>query len=138
MQNLQILKPLFAQVGLTFGVLMWLMLVRQLATIRGLVKISDFATSAGEGEPAWVLQVRRHHTNLFEWPVVFYVVCLVIFVTGNTDELMQRMAWGYVACRTLHALVHLTFNHVMTRFSCFLTSQVILIGMVWRLAERLF
>jgi hypothetical protein len=138
MQNLQILKPLFAQVGLTFGVLMWLMLVRQMATMRGLVKLTDFETSSGEGEPAWILQARRHHSNLFEWPVIFYVVCLLIVLTGYTDELMQRMAWGYVACRTFHALVHLTFNHVMTRFSFFMASQVLLIGMSWRLAENLF
>lgn len=138
MQDLQILKPLFAQIGLTIGVLVWLMLARQLATMRGLVKISDFATSSGEGEPVWALQARRNHANLFEWPVVFYVFCLIIAMTGYTDDLMQRMAWGYVACRTMHSFVHLTFNHVMTRFSFFLASQVILIGMGWRLAENLF
>ncbi|MEZ5997380.1 MAG: hypothetical protein R3B98_01650 [Hyphomonas sp.] len=36
--------------------------------------------------------------NLLELPVLFYVLCLMIYVTGRLTELQLGLAWAYVAC----------------------------------------
>lgn len=76
--------------------------------------------------------------NLFELPVVFYALCIVLFVTDRVDSVYVSAAWGFVAFRAVHSLIHCTFNHVMTRFLCYLVASLILWFMVVRAAFGLF
>ncbi len=54
--------------------------------------------------------------NLFEVPVLFYGLCLYLFVSGNVDTGYVAAAWLFFALRTLHSIVHCTRNVVMVRF----------------------
>lgn len=54
--------------------------------------------------------------NLFEVPVLFYGLCLYLFVSGNVDTAYVAAAWFFFALRTLHSVVHCTKNIVMARF----------------------
>lgn len=64
--------------------------------------------------------------NLFELPVLFYALCLYLFVTGSVDEIFVGSAWAYVGLRTLHSLIHCTANIVKLRFIAYMLSSIVL------------
>jgi hypothetical protein len=62
--------------------------------------------------------------NLFEVPVLFFAVCLLLVLTGLSDTLQATLAWVYVGLRTVHSFIHLTYNRVTHRFLVYITSTV--------------
>lgn len=66
--------------------------------------------------------------NLFELPVMFYVLCLALMATGLTCLPQLVFAWAYVAVRYAHSYIHLTSNTVMLRFYAFAASCLMLLG----------
>jgi hypothetical protein len=54
--------------------------------------------------------------NLFELPVLFYGLCLFVYVTGAVDTGYVIAAWLFFAFRVVHSFVHCTSNIVMLRF----------------------
>jgi hypothetical protein len=71
--------------------------------------------------------------NLLELPMLFYVVCLILYVTAGASRLAILVAWAYVALRIVHSLIHLTYNHVLHRLSAFTLSNIALVSL-WVLA----
>lgn len=67
--------------------------------------------------------------NLFEVPVLFYVLCAAIAVNGGSSPGMLAAAWGYVGLRALHSLIHVTYNRVVHRFLAYAASTLLLLGM---------
>lgn len=67
--------------------------------------------------------------NLLEMPVLFYVLCLALFAAGEGTPAFVLAAWAYVALRTVHSLIHLTYNRVVHRFLAYAASGVLLFGM---------
>lgn len=76
-------------------------------------------------------------SNLFELPVVFYAVCIVLYVTGMADSVDVYSAWIYFVLRCLHSAVQCTVNHVMLRFSLYFVSSLVLWWLVLRSLVRL-
>ncbi len=70
--------------------------------------------------------------NLFELPMLFYVLCLALLITANVSTLQLALAWAYVALRCVHSYIHLGYNKVMHRFFVFLASGVVL-AVMWLL-----
>ena len=68
--------------------------------------------------------------NLFEVPVLFYVLCISLAVTQLVTLPDIWAAWGFVALRAAHSLVHLTYNRVMHRFMVYAASTV-LVFIMW-------
>ena len=62
--------------------------------------------------------------NLFEIPVIFYALALVLFVTGQVDAVYVGAAWVFVVFRALHSAVHCTINVIMVRFNLYLVSTL--------------
>ena len=54
--------------------------------------------------------------NLFELPVLFYGLCLFLYVTDGVDTGYVIAAWVFFAFRVVHSFVHCTSNIVMLRF----------------------
>lgn len=73
--------------------------------------------------------------NLFEVPVLFYLLCVAIAVTGGSTPGLVAAAWVYVGLRALHSLIHVSYNRVTHRFLVYAASTVLLFGMwaVWGL-----
>jgi hypothetical protein len=72
--------------------------------------------------------------NLFEMPVLFYALCLYLYVTEQVDALYVGAAWTFVASRALHSIVHSTFNRVIVRFGLYFVSSLALAFMTIRAA----
>jgi hypothetical protein len=70
--------------------------------------------------------------NLLELPTIFYAVVLFLFATHQVDAIYLNLAWGFVAFRILHSLVHCTFNFIPLRFVLYVVSALALWCMVVR------
>jgi hypothetical protein len=68
--------------------------------------------------------------NLFEMPVLFYLAVVLSLVLLIQDRLLVQLAWGYVALRILHSVVHCTYNRVMHRFIAYALSCLFLL-LIW-------
>ena len=121
--------PMFAMVLLTFAVLMKMFRARVRAIREGKVSATYFRIYQGEVEPEFTAKPARHFTNLFEAPVLFYVVSLAAMNTHFTGIGMQVLAWAYVAARLMHAFVHLGANRIRKRVRAYFISWLILLGM---------
>ncbi len=71
----------------------------------------------------------RNFVNLFEMPVLFYVLCLASYVMHNVSEALLVLAWIYVVFRIVHSLIHVTYNKIIHRFSIYATSRFLLLAM---------
>ena len=127
MKDVSILYPVFVQVALTFGLQFWMARERFAARGRGEVKPSEpgvrsvFTGRAG--------QVSNSFNNNLEVPILFYAVVAFAMLTSGVDYLMVALAWAYVICRLVHALIHTTYNTVKHRFFAYLASTIVLITM---------
>lgn len=128
--------PVLAQVLLTLVMIGLLGRARVAAVRERKVRLGDVALS----NDRWPDEVRRFSNNLsnqFETPVLFYVLVAVAIHVGATGWPMVVLAWLYVASRVGHAAVHVTTNHVLTRFRMFLVGLVALLGMWLVIVARL-
>jgi hypothetical protein len=67
--------------------------------------------------------------NLFEVPVLFYLLCVAIALNGASAPGFVAAAWAYVGLRALHSLIHVTYNRVIHRFLVYVASTLLLFGM---------
>lgn len=121
--------PMFAMVVLTAVVLVTLFRCRVAAVRQGQVPLDYFRIYQGGVEPEMSAKTARHFANLFETPVLFYVVCLASMITGVTGFAMQALAWVYVAARVAHAYVHLGGNRIRQRLRVYFFSCLVLLAM---------
>jgi hypothetical protein len=129
MPELSLVYPMLALVLLTAGVLIVLFRSRVRMVREGLAPVSYFRVFQGSPEPEFAAKPSRHFTNLFEAPTLFYVACLTAMVTKAGGTAVVAMAWGYVAMRYVHAIVHLGPNRVRHRLRAYFASWLLLIAM---------
>lgn len=67
--------------------------------------------------------------NLFEMPVLFYVVCIAALALDATGAILLSLAWAFVALRAVHSAIHCTYNRVTHRFAAYTASSLVLFGM---------
>ena len=75
--------------------------------------------------------------NLFEIPVLFYVICLYLYVAEQVDTIYLVAAWIFFAFRVVHSLVHCLTSNVMLRFAVYCVSTAAVWFMALRAAWRL-
>jgi hypothetical protein len=128
-----IFGPLFAMVLLTLMV--WVtMFARRIPWIQS-GDLTAEQLQPGEFEriqPEHVANPSSNFKNLFEIPVLFYVLTMYLFVTGSVDMIYLAGAWVFTLTRYVHSFIHCTFNHVMMRFVVYLIGTFI----VWLMAAR--
>jgi hypothetical protein len=123
-------------VVLTAIVLATLFRSRVGAVRQGLVSATYFHIYQGESEPQSSAKAARHFANLFEAPVLYYVVCLAAMITHFIGGAMQVLAWVYVAARVVHAYVHLGTNRLRHRMRAYFFSWGVLLAMCNRVLRH--
>jgi hypothetical protein len=129
-----IFGPVFATVCLTFVVWVYMYVRRiRFITSSGLTPV-DLAVPGklAEVSPAAVSNPSDNFKNLFEMPVIFYVLAIVLFVTSQVDATYVWAGWIFFAFRVLHSAMHCTINVVIVRFYLYLISTLA----VWFIAAR--
>ncbi|MEJ0085479.1 MAG: MAPEG family protein [Pseudomonadota bacterium] len=128
MPDLNLIYPMLAMVLLTFGVAVALFRARLRSIREGHTPKTYFRTFQGAAEPEYLIKSTRHFVNLFEVPTLFYAGCLAALVAGVTGPLMQALAWGYVATRVMHAIVHIGGNRLRKRMTAYFLSWLFLLA----------
>ena len=140
MQGSEIFAPFFAMILLTF-VVWFVMYVRRLRYIFANRVRSEDLTTLEKGAkviPENVNWPAHNLRNLFELPVLFYALCIYLYMTGNVDALYVGSAWVFFAFRVLHSSIHCTVNIVMLRFALHNLGSLVLWFMVLRAALGVF
>ncbi len=109
-----VLLPVFVQIGLTFALLLAMVLGRRNALVSGETKIRDIAL----GEPNWpkgATQIANCYRNQFELPVLFYALIALALPLRHADLFIVLMSWVFVVTRFAHAGVFVTSNNLGRR-----------------------
>lgn len=69
--------------------------------------------------------------NLFEVPVLFYIVVVFLYISDGVSLFYIITAFTYAALRYTHSFIALTYNKVIHRFQEYLLSCLIL-WVMWR------
>lgn len=89
-------------------------------------ELSDVRAATGKLERT---QAADNFRNLFEVPVLFYLLCVAIALNGGSTPGFVAAAWAYVGLRALHTVIHVTYNRVVHRFLVYVASTLLLFGM---------
>ena len=140
MEEIDILKPVFAMALLTMSVALWMLFTRIPAMMR--LKIhpqkGQDTRKLREHLPHEVNRVSNNYNHLFEQPTLFYAVCLSIAILRLVDPFFVYAAWAYVAFRFCHTLVQGLVDIVILRFYLFIASWLVLIVMIVRASLIVF
>jgi hypothetical protein len=119
--------PCAAMVGLTAAV--WVKLYAdRLGEMRAKRIDPQALASARDTAQLERPQAAENFRNLFEVPVLFYVLCVALVLNGGSTPGFVTAAWGYVALRVVHSLIHVTYNRVTHRFLVYVASTLLLFG----------
>jgi hypothetical protein len=129
MPVLSLIYPMAAMALLTVFVLVRLFRSRISAVRTGQIDSTYFRLYQGTDEPETTRKVSRHFTNLFEAPTLFYAACLAGMIAGIAGPVFLALAWGYVAARSIHAVVHLGGNRLRKRIVAYFVSWIFLSAM---------
>lgn len=130
MKQTLIFWPTLALIAWTFLVLVQVPIRRFGAFFAGRVQAVDFRYGESDRVPADVSLPNRVFMNLVEVPPLFYLVCILHFVTNQVDALALGLAWVYFTLRIVHSLIYLSYNHVVHRFVVFATSNLVVLALV--------
>ena len=124
-----ILFPVFAMFLLTAAVSLRLYYVNLGAARTRVVSGRYFKLYRGDDVPDYMLAAADRYKNLFEQPVLFYVVCILLYVTQELDTVDLALAWSYAGFRLIHSTIRATSNTVPYRSAAFAVSSAILLGL---------
>jgi len=129
--------PVLAQVFLTLAIFIVLGARKARAVKAGQVNRQQAALDSRVW-PEDVVKVSNNIANQFEVPVLFYVLCLVLYNINAAGTVAVVLAWLFVVSRYAHAYVHVGSNYVPVRMRLFMVGCVVLLAMlmvaVWKLA----
>lgn len=135
MNSIHIFWPVLAQVFLTLVMYILLGAKKAGAVKAGTVNRQHSALD-NRVWPENVIKVSNNIANQFEVPVLFYVLCLVLYSVNATGTIAVALAWLFVLSRYAHAYVHVTSNYVPVRLKLFMFGCVMLLVMlvlaVWK------
>jgi hypothetical protein len=133
MQQNAIFSPFFAMMLLTWVVWVYMYVRRiRFITQRKLTTKELEPIAFAHLSPPTVSNPSDNLKNLFEIPIIFYALVLYLFSTKQVDTVYVTAAWGFVLFRTMHSVVHCTFNRIMLRFHLYLYSTIA----IWFMAAR--
>jgi hypothetical protein len=88
--------------------------------------------------PGDVIKVSNNIANQFEVPILFYILCFVLYTINVAGTAAVVLAWLFVVTRYAHAWVHVGSNYVPVRMRLFMVGCVVVLAMLvlasWKLA----
>ena len=70
------------------------------------IRLSQFRIYEGEF-PDRLRSARQQYQNMFEIPIIFYLLCLLNIYFNNYNQFDIVLAWGYVIFRMIHFFIRL-------------------------------
>jgi hypothetical protein len=76
----------------------------------------------------WEPRISANLSNQFEWPLLFYVACVILMQSGTTQAALV-LAWVFIAGRVVHSLVQILTANVRLRGLVFMVNFVAVLGL---------
>ena len=134
MMKEQILLPMLGMMVLT-AVVWFVLYAKRIPAMRKAGKPAQAYTTPDRGLeilPDEVSYPAYNFKNLFELPVLFYALCLYLYVTSTADGADVIAAWIFLVFRVVHSAIHCTVNIVMARFLAYSAAALALWFMLGR------
>lgn len=80
--------------------------------------------------PEEVNNASNNLKNLFELPIIFYVISLLAIINNASDSMLVISAYAFWLTRCIHSYIHCTRNIVKLRFFTYVISSLFLWFMV--------
>ena len=74
--------------------------------------------------------IKNNIQNLFEFPVIFYVLSVFCFIQGIQDQLLMTLSWSYLVLRIAHSYLHIFVRSTTLRGHVFVLSNLVLFVML--------
>lgn len=132
MKQTDIFSPLLIMMIVTMVVWIYMYIRRGRYMFKNGIRPGDLATPEAVGRvlPDEVNGPSNNLKNLFELPVLFYALCLFLFVAGRVDVVYLYSAYAFVILRAVHSLIQCTVNIVPLRFTAYVISSAALWFMI--------
>ena len=78
--------------------------------------------------PEYLLISRHHYKNFFEIPILFYLLCLVLYMIDDVSAIDLWIAWLCVVFKGIHSYIRITSNYVPYRAYSFFVCVFLLFG----------
>lgn len=134
MSNDFILLPMLGMMVLT-AVVWFVLYARRIPAMRRAGKPTQAYTTPDKGAawlPEEVSYPANNFKNLFELPVLFYALCLYLYVTATVGVADVVAAWLFLVFRIVHSAIHCTVNIVILRFAAYSAAALALWFMLGR------
>ena len=126
---MDIIYPVFSLVILTFIMAFATGISRFISVRRKDINPKYYIFMSGDTPPDYVQKLSRNFANLLETPILFYLLAVLLIALQIDSALMVKLAWLYVFFRLVHIVIHISYNHVLHRFTAFLLSMLTLLAM---------
>jgi hypothetical protein len=111
---------------------LWVALLYALLTIVRAPSVWGIGQSPSGANP-WSIVEPRVSANLknqFEWPLLFYVVCLLLLIEPDAiDPVQEALAWVFVGGRVIHSGVQILTANIRLRGVIFTINFLAVLGM---------
>ncbi|GJE19280.1 MAPEG family protein [Methylobacterium marchantiae] len=108
-----LLWPVLAQIGLVFGLYVWLSAVRLLAVRSGEVQFGCF--ELGRDEPLHIARLTRNLSNQFELPIIVFACVALLVAFDRVTWIDVSAAWLFFVGRVIHTGVQTLTDDVPLR-----------------------
>lgn len=123
MQNPLIL-PLAFHVAWT-ALLYALLTIARAPAVWGIGRRADGSNPWAKLEP----RIGANLRNQFEWPLLFYVACLLLIQQGATSHAAMVLGWIFIGGRLLHSAVQILTGNVRLRGLVFMVNFLAVLGL---------
>ena len=111
----------------------WAAFLYALLTIARAPAVWGIGRRADGGNP-WAKLEPRISANLrnqFEWPLLFYIACLLLLQQGAVDRTALVLAWIFLGGRLLHSAVQILTTNIRLRGLVFMVNFIAVLGLWW-------
>ena len=125
---MEFLVPISIMVFLNLYLIFRLIYMATIYTLSKDVKLSQFRIYEGEF-PDRLRSARQHYQNMFEIPILFYLLCLLNIFFNNYTQFDIILAWGFVMFRIIHFFVRIQNQkniNIFPRTLVFIISLILL------------
>jgi hypothetical protein len=109
----------------------WMAFLYALLTIARAPAVWGIGRRADGGNPWAKLEPRigANLRNQFEWPLLFYVACLLLIQSGDINHAAIVLAWIFVGGRLLHSAVQILTTNIRLRGLVFMVNFLAVLGL---------
>jgi len=126
MEPTVVLYSLLCMFLVSFFTGMRMLQLRYRAVLKDNLHHGYFKLNRGAKLPDYLIQATQHYENLYETPLLFYVIVILAYLLKVVDVVTITLAYSYVVTRVVHAFIHLNSNRVRHRRNVFLISIAVL------------